>query len=142
MIIENTGPSITLADIADFEAELAIRLPATYQDFLLACNGGAPAIDVGIDVPGIPGSPTDVQVFFGLGRAVVSSDLRWNVKLLENSRSPDRLLPIACDSGGNLFCLRFERGRAVEVAYYELFKETLPIPVARTFEGFVQSLES
>lgn len=97
--IDEQGRQIGEADIISFENTLGMRLPNDYRQFLLLNNGGIPSPDV-VDVTGAPGSPTDVQVFFGIGTDVESSDLLWNLKLIKD-RFPDRsILPIACDSRG------------------------------------------
>ena len=68
MLIENCGPKIEFRDIAALELELSAGLPESYRESLLRYNGGTPTPDT-VDVPGAPGTPTDVQVLFGASSA-------------------------------------------------------------------------
>lgn len=103
--IDEQGRKIGEADIVFLEDKFGMRLPDEYRQFLLTNNGGIPSPDT-VDVVGAPGSPTDVQVFFGVDRGVESSDLLWNLRMI-GDRFPDhRVFPIACDSGGSLFCFQ------------------------------------
>lgn len=140
MLIENTGPKITSQDVESIEAELGAALPDSYRRFLLQYNGGSPTPDT-VDVPGAASSPTDVQVFFGIGRSVESSDLSWNLALVGERCVGLHALPIACDSGGNLFCLRCESGIATWVIYCDLDDPACTVyEVASSFDEFVSSL--
>ncbi|WP_437494839.1 SMI1/KNR4 family protein [Sorangium sp. So ce1014] len=94
---------MTDADISKFEQRIGAILPEQYRRFLLEFNGGIPTPGT-VDVEGLPGASTDVQVFFGIGSSIESSDLNWNLTTLAE-RLEDELLPIAIDSGGNVFCL-------------------------------------
>lgn len=138
--INTLGPPICADDIATIEQELDAKLPHDYKQFLYQYNGGAPTPDT-IDVPNAPGMPTDVQVFFGIGRPVKSSDLSWNLAFIAERCSGQDLLPIACDSGGNLFCLRVERGEVVEVVYCDLIEsDCVSYVVAPSFGDFLAKL--
>ncbi|MEX8505370.1 SMI1/KNR4 family protein [Leptothrix ochracea] len=142
MLIENAGPNIGASDIAPIEAELGVVLPDSYRQFLINSNGGAPTPDT-IDVPGALGSPTDVQVFFGIGRSVESSDLGWNLALVRERCPSLQALPIACDSGGNLFCLKFERDAAAKVVYCDLDDpDCSTYEVAASFDEFVGKIRA
>ena len=138
--INEPGPKISEADIALLEDESRARLPDTYRQFLLLNNGGIPSPDI-VDVTDAPGSPTDVQVFFGIGRHIESSDLFWNLRLIEE-RYPDRhILPIACDSMGNLFCLRTSNSGWFNVAYCDLSDPAGTLyEVAENFDAFLNKI--
>lgn len=142
MIIHSNGPKIQAKDIEAIEDIIGGKLPTDYREFLLLYNGGSPTPDT-IDIPEAPGTPTDVQVCFGIGRAVQSSDLSWNLSLI-NERCPGyHMLPIACDSGGNLFCLKYEHGIVSKVIYCDL--ESLNCKyytVAPSFTEFVGKLRT
>lgn len=140
MLIENVGPAIEAQDISVIEAELGARLPDSYRRFLLNYNGGAPTPDT-VDIPGAPGTPTDVQVFFGISRSVKSSDLSWNLLMIGDRCPSSHVLPIACDSGGNLFCLKVNHGVATEVIYCDLdTTDCVSYLVAPSFEDFIDKL--
>ena len=140
MIIENSGPIIGPKDIEALELELGAKLAADYLDFLSRYNGGTPTPDT-VDVPNAPGTPTDVQVFFGIGRTVESSNLSWNLSLVAERCPRSHVLPIACDSGGNLFCLKVEQGVTAAVVYCDLDSSDCALyAVASSFGSFFQSL--
>jgi hypothetical protein len=145
--IENPGPRILEADIRDFERRIGEPLPEEYRRFLLEFNGGAPSPDT-IDIEGLPGSSVDVQVFFGIGRAVTSSGIEWNMATLA-ARLKEGLLPIACDSGGSVFCLSLKgckRGTVfycdLESAFADFDSEPSLYPVASSFDEFLKKLRA
>jgi hypothetical protein len=142
MLIENIGPQIKSIDVTALEEKLGVELPDSYRKFLLTYNGGTPVQDV-VDIVGLTGTPTDVQVFFGIGRPIESSDLTWNLNLIGELCVDYPLLPIACDSGGNLFCFRIEHGVATEVIYCDLGNpDCNSYAVAPSFEEFIAKLRS
>src|SRR5687768_2520715 len=110
------GPKLNERALSGLEQWLGFQLPAQYRQFLLSCNGGVPVENVSIRVPGIPGGETDLQVLFGVARSVKSSCIEWNVESLSERLEPD-LLPIARDSGGNVFCLSMREGDRGSVVY-------------------------
>jgi cell wall assembly regulator SMI1 len=138
--ISGTGPTLTEDEVKNFESGLGVALPADYRAFLLAHNGGTPTPDT-IDVPPLLESPTDVQVLFGIGRKVMSSDLSWNLQAFADRWPKRSALPIACDSGGNLFCLELSGSNLGRVIYYDL---NAPVctgsVVAPTFQSFLNRL--
>ena len=141
MILENKGPRIEMKEISDFESRWGIVLPDSYRNFLLLNNGGVPTPDT-IEILNLLNSPTDVQVFFGIGRSVESSDLSWNMELI-NERCPElNVLPIACDSGGGIFCLQMEGSAAGGILYCDIESPNYDIYfVALNFEGFLEGIK-
>lgn len=139
--ITDAGRKLDLADVFRFERELEAALPDQYSAFLLESNGGIPDPAL-VDIPGLRGSPTDVQVLFGLGRNEESSDLRWNRETFSD-RLPSRLLPIACDSGGNLFCISLSGADTGSVQFVDLEQPGLATYfVANSFRDFISSLRN
>jgi cell wall assembly regulator SMI1 len=142
--IRDPGQPIGEQEVAAFECELGARLPADYRQFLLTNNGGRPVLDV-VDIAGLLGSPTDVQVFFGLRRKFESSQLSWNLQLIAQRCLGQRVLPIACDSGGNLFCLQVSDGDGgtSSVVYLDMADAACTAhAVAGTFGEFLQKLQT
>ena len=145
MTLEDRGPKVPKTAIASLEASVGSPLPAEYREFLIASNGGVPTPDT-VDIPGFPESPTDVQVLFGVGRPVETSCLEWNLRLLAERLDPE-LVPIACDSGGNVFCLSLRSSDNGAVWYCDLqavFADFESRPqyyaVASSFESFLRKL--
>jgi len=142
MQFDSKGPAIRVKDISDFEALVNVVLPDSYRSFLLTHNGGIPTPDI-IDIPGLLSSPTDVQVLFGIGRPVESSNLAWNITLAEERCVGFRVLPFACDSGGNLFCFEIERGFATKVIYLDFdTQEAASYTVAQSFQELIDRMRS
>ncbi len=139
-LIEEKGPAIKVANVNYLETLLGAKLDEHYREFLLLNNGGRPSDNI-IDVVGAPEMPTDVQIFFGINRNIRSSNLDWNLELILKRFGDRALLPIACDSGGSLFCLQIERGVTSKVVYCDLDRERLSIySVASTFDQFLVKL--
>lgn len=122
------------------EEQLGAHLPETYRRFLREHNGGQPTPDV-VDVDGLPGSPTDIQVFFGIGCTVESSEIEWNRRTF-SGRIPSRMLPIACDSGGGLFCLSLSGQDSGSVIYVDAQGPmSIEYPVATDFDAFLRKIQ-
>lgn len=103
--IRNAGRPLLETDIANFELRIGHRLPESYRQFLLRYNGGRPPLEIDIiDIKDLPGGEADVQVFFGIDGPISSCNLDWNWSILMG-RISDWLLPIACDSFGNIFSI-------------------------------------
>lgn len=138
--IGEQGQPLAEEQIVALEAELGVKLSESYRRFLKENNGGRPSPDV-VDVVGLSGSPTDIQIFFGIGRKFKSSDLLWNYSLIKERCSSRHVLPIACDSGGNPFCLEISDGVTTEVLYCDLDGSVCDYyDVAPDFSSFVDMI--
>lgn len=105
--MQSPGRAVNERDVAELERLVGRRLPDDYRRFLLANNGGMPVPDA-FPIQGFQEEEEgEIQVFFGIEREVESSDLAWNFKTFKG-RVPSNLLPIACNSGGDLICLSLE----------------------------------
>lgn len=138
--IDSLGPALTEDSLRHFEDASRVRLPKDYRAFLLSTNGGVPTPDT-IDVADAPGSPTDIQAFFGIGRIETTSNLDWNAGVIEERGIGPDFLPFACDSGGNLFCFRVENGMAGRI-WYLVLDQGPPSShlVCADFEDFVSRI--
>jgi hypothetical protein len=136
--ISDEGPKLSDSDVAALEDALGARLPSDFREFLLAHNGGLPDLST-IDVDGLSGSPTDLQVFFGIGRPTKSSDLRWNWVTFRG-RVDHELLPIGCDSGGNLFALALRGDRRGRIFYVDVERVADVYPVAANIRDLLGRL--
>jgi hypothetical protein len=143
MQIEDSDAPLDEAQIDALEQAFGSPLPLTYRGFLMRHNGGIPQPGVLVDVVGLPGSPTDVQLFFGIRTEVVSSDLHWNLRSIAHLPIKQRLLPIACDSGGSLFCLQDDGEGRISVSFLDAETAwTSLFEVARSFELFIGMLRT
>lgn len=136
--ITNQGNSITENEILVLENELGYKLPNSYRQFLIINNGGRPKSDI-VDIEGLPGSPTDIQIFFGLTRNIESSNILWNLSIITERCPQCHVLPIACDSGGNIFCLKITNGIASKILYYDMDSSNCKFyEVAPSFDEFIK----
>lgn len=144
------GPS----DLASFERELGVELPAGYREFLLAHNGGTPArflcapTFMEVDPATGEGHRQSVPIDHFLSLGEISELLVDNED--EPTFGPGRV-PVACDQCGNLILLGVACGsgasiegvRGVQFANHEvrgadgLFALS---PLASSFGEFVRSL--
>ncbi len=138
--IERAGAQLADREIERLEQQLGVKLPDGYKRFLMANNGGRPRPDT-IDVEGLPGSPTDIKIFLGLGRQIETSNIDWHLNLPAN-RLPKHLLPIASDSGGNLFCIRVHGAEYGSVIYADFREEVAIYDVARSFDEFLEKIRN
>ena len=139
--IMNPGRPATEAEIATLERRVGFGLPGQFRAFLLKSDGGRPSPNI-VDIDGF--GATDVQVIFGIGRDVESSRLDWNFDTFRE-RLRVGLVPIGCDSGGNLFVIsRRDAGAVVyldlEAVYGDLEAATPEYPVAADFDEFIGRL--
>lgn len=139
MIIQEEGRRLAESEVAAFEKDLGTTLPEGYRQFLLEHNGGRPEPDV-IDIEGLPGGSADVQVFFGLGCSIESSNLDWNLAMFRTQFHED-LLPIACDSGGCIYCISIHGARCGSIVYCDFIESKVTYySVAPSFEGMLKKL--
>lgn len=142
---ENPGPTITEKDLARLEQVVARPLPDTYRRFLLVNNGGIPCQNVVVEIEGLVGTPTDLQVLFGINRLIESSDLFWNIQVMSDRLAGKALLPIGCDSTGCLFCLSLSDDHYGVILFWDWNFGDLEgklYPVARDFTAFLNKLRS
>jgi hypothetical protein len=147
--IRDAGRTISEADVVALEQRIGHRLPESYRQFLLLNNGGRPTLDRDtIDIEHLPGSPTDVQVFYGIDDPIESCTIDWNLNVFKN-RISDRLLPIACDSFGNRFCITLsgtDRGSVIYCDFNPTFGShvgaAIYYRVAPDFNSFLEKIRS
>jgi hypothetical protein len=148
--IEDAGRPLTEFDIIQIEQRVHCRLPESYRRFLLSNNGGRPAPYMQIvDIEHIPGGGTDVSEFFAVDDPVESSTIEWNLSNFEG-RISERMLPIAMDSGGNLFCISLSERDFGSVIYcdfepgfgYHVSESAIYYPVAPDFDSFLEKMRS
>ena len=135
------GPEIDETQVACFENDFTGPLPSAYREFLLEYNGGTPKPN--IIIPGdAPHGPTDIQTFFGLNRSVQTSNILWNLTNFDLDVPGHSLLPIACDSGGNLFVIE-KANEKHSVFYYDWTNEEPTLyEIAPGFEEFLTGIRS
>ncbi|MEO7330815.1 MAG: SMI1/KNR4 family protein [Minicystis sp.] len=123
----------SLTSIKLLEQRFGLKLPESYQQFLLTTNGGRPERDL-ILVPGCAASSyARIHFFFGVDDAVESCDLAWNIAL--RSDLPSGAIPIATTEGADIFCLTPKGG----VLFWDGY-ENKPYPLADDFDGFLVQL--
>lgn len=135
------GPHISSDDIASVEIKYGHKFPDDYRNFLLNYNGGIPSNDE-VEIESFPEGSTDIQVFFGLNRYEETENIQWGLSLVEESCKGKQLLPIACDSGGGLFCLKWIND-SYDIVFLDVSggRATL-YEVASSFSNFLKKIHS
>ncbi len=100
------GESITAKEIDALENTIGKPFPEEYRAFLIEHNGGRPEPAI-VDIDGASQGASQIQIFLGVTGPVESETLEWSWQVFQE-RIPERLLPIADDPFGNLFCLSLE----------------------------------
>lgn len=100
---KSSNPAIDIAGINEFQKKWGFDLPPCYREFLLKHNGGRPVQHI-FPITGFTDPLGGIQVFFGLGTPVKTSDLNWQIQN-RNVPFPDGILEIACTDGGDLVCI-------------------------------------
>ncbi|WP_203290741.1 SMI1/KNR4 family protein [Maricaulis parjimensis] len=96
---------VLIEAIEKLEAACSCSIPQQYRIFLSNAGSVKPAGCV-IDIPGMPGSPTDIDSLFSAYGVRDSDDVLWNYKTI-TQEYPDcpNVLPIGSDSGGGIFAI-------------------------------------
>ncbi len=113
----DTEDSLNEDDISKFERKYNLNLPIEYRKHLLSFNGGycEPSCfyfkDRNIAYRLLSAfqpltSTSHIHYFFAI-KANCVYDLEEEIQTfkINNKRMPNRMLPIACDDGGNLICI-------------------------------------
>ena len=144
--LKSANPPTTMAAIEEFEDRYGGILPGLYKEFLLASNGGAPEASV-FPIEGFALNPFGaVQVFFGIGARLPTSDLA-KVYEMYGGGFPLGIVPVACTDGDDFICLDL-RGGTDRVAYWDKrpfwgtgeWRENDLYHVANSFAEFLASL--
>lgn len=115
--IQNTLPSLSKTEIAEFEDSVDFVLPSSYREFLHHYNGGRPEPnmfpiqDFYADTHGL------LDRFLSIAEGNVL-DLTRHI-LVFHERIPPELLPIARDPGGNLICLAVKGSNYGKIYYWD-----------------------
>jgi SMI1 / KNR4 family (SUKH-1) len=144
---KNCNPATNIVSIHEFQLAWGINLPPCYRDFLLKHNGGSPAKNI-FPITGFTDPFGGIQVFFGLGTPVKTSDLNWRVKN-RIAPFPDGLLEIACTGGNDLICIN-TKVEDVPVYFFDhrpswgngIWKDEYLYVIAASFQDFLHKLKS
>ena len=107
LIFENTEKNITEKDLIFFQDKYKFKLSNEYKNHLLKYNGGrcSPNI-IDLTKDGKVFDSTDIDWFLAIYEGEYDSLEEYFINFSINNESfPNSWLPIAHDSGGNLFCL-------------------------------------
>lgn len=152
MRVDDSGPSLTIAMLDEFEEHFNLELPQDYRLFMIEHNGGRPEEDWVFDFieAGSEGATSSVLCdFYFIDR--IDNDSLYSIAslyqfLVEEELIPPSLLPIACDPGGNylLLCVSERDYGKVCFGNHELAdSETgyyIMSLIADSFTEFIESL--
>jgi hypothetical protein len=144
---KNSNPAIDIAAIQEFQRISGFSLPSCYRDFLLKNNGGRPVQYI-FPIIGFTDPFGGIQVFFGLGTPIKTSDLNWQIKN-RIVQFPEGLLEIACTDGNDLICIDSKSPDA-PVYFFDhrpswgngIWRDADLYVVAASFPEFLRRLES
>lgn len=136
-------PRPTRDQLSMVERFVGAKLPAAYIALLLYSNGGHPEIDTFI-VGNNEHATWDVCRFFHLAPEEslpeATTNLLWQYRHRWKN-APQKILPIACDGGGNLICLDLTDTGAGRVVLWVHDEPNIPLlHVADSFDQFIDGL--
>lgn len=139
--IHTSEPQLSEGDVEQLEAELRLIFPPAYRAFLLRYNGGYPNPNAfERESNNRKGRQLSmVADFFGI------EDLRLYREMLID-RMPENLMPVACDSGGNMIVVSVAGKDVGHVYFWDHNRETEPpsysnvYKAAPDFQSFLESL--
>jgi hypothetical protein len=136
----NKFGSLDKNELKQFELKYGISLPADYRAFLIENNGGDPFGYIE------PIMQTDIQWIYGLHRGEYWASLYYIAEELLEGQIPNKLLPIANDSGGNFFVLSMREEDYSKLYFWDHEEELeedrskwfkILHPVANSFTEFI-----
>lgn len=151
--LSRSDPPISASDIAALEAQIAVRLPASFKHLFLSYNGGIPDRDCWEGDDGH--EVIRVRKFKALSRsdAQDASETRYlggcYALMTERQVVPMTLLPFAVDGGGNFFCLDLADGSVCFYATDSFDPDSTVVEnqrhayrrLAETFDSFLSGLK-
>ena len=151
VILSSTGKDLTMEDITNLEKTLKLTFPDDYRSFLLKNNGGEPDRTLYKFNENGRESEDIIHFFIGIVPDKDYSDLEYQANYFHSQdRIPKRLIPIACDPGGNLILMGVKGPQRNKVYFWdhETEYEEGQIAgyrnvylIANTFTEFLEMLE-
>ncbi|MBK9260026.1 MAG: SMI1/KNR4 family protein [Polyangiaceae bacterium] len=142
--IKETNPPLVQKRLVALEARMGATIPEPYRAFLMTHNGGRPKPDL-VDIDDAPFEGADIQVFFGIGTTHETSEISWRLEAYRGCLE-NKLLPIACDSYGNIFTIPLTGEQRGSVYYFRWWHLGRPVDppepwlVAPDFQSFLDKI--
>lgn len=148
--LENSYPTVTRDELEDIFAEVELKFPDSYIEFLLAQNGGFPKIESAY----ICEDDLEYQIFINCFYGVSKSET--NIELLcargsHRHTIPESLCPIADDGIGNQICIGIQEPYFGKVYFWnkddevdygeEITFDNIEL-LAGSFASFINSVRS
>lgn len=127
------------------EDEVGVKFPESYRRFLLSFNGGRPVPAYFTVIEGGEIVWMRIHFFFGIDDSVEACDLLWNYRSFKD-RLPRKVISIANDETGNLFCLDLRPEGNGRVLFWDHELEragsvrALNVVVASSFDEWLRRL--
>ncbi len=148
-----TFPALSEAHLAAFQLRYGIRLPAPFAEFLLANNGGIPK-DQRFVSKYHPRAAFVIRKFLPIAErqdvGFENLDTFMKTYKIDQHRLPLRMIPVASDMFGNLFCLSASGSDSGKVYFWDHEAEPSDVGVegdanirlvADDFAEFVRGLQ-
>lgn len=98
--------SISNSDVDELEATYNVKLPTLYRNHLLQHNGGRCRPKTFTFIENGQESSSEIDWFLALYKGEFDNLIKYiQMYKIDEQRLPERLFPIAHDSGGNLICI-------------------------------------
>jgi len=134
-------------ELSQLEASIGSTLPGDYRRFMSELNGGRPEPSGFVFETTDGKSDSSVRYFLTLDERVEPYTIQEFLDQYSD-RLPQKMLPIACDSFGNLVLLDTGAKSAGAVCFWDHEKESMDEPtwdnisvVAPSFTDFLNALE-
>lgn len=138
----DTKPSLTNADINEFETTLGFALPSDLREHYLAYNGGQPVprfFPKGDEVFAVE---EFLPIKFGIRRERFED--AYQDIVVGNDLFPSKLIPFANDAGGDYFCYSLRDRAEGSVVFYQSEYYDDPsrcvVTLSRSLNEFLASL--
>jgi hypothetical protein len=147
-IVKRLSPTgATEESLQALEREIGFRLPDEYRQFLSEFNGGEPEPSGFVFETNDGPSDSRVRYFLTLDPNERNYAIKEFLRQYRD-RIPEGVMPIACDSFGNLVLLDLGAKRVGSIYFWDHEKESMEEPtwdnvsqVARSFNEFEDSLQ-
>jgi SMI1-KNR4 cell-wall len=134
MRMVDVGPRVEPELLMELERERGVTLPADYRAFLAEYDGGRPE-PCSFRVPSHEEEYFDVQVHFGLSRAVETSNVAWN-SWQYRSGLGEGLLPIGCTDTNDLLLLGLVGNRRGRIMFWDAMASSRGEGIHEVAPGF------
>ena len=145
--ILGSGKIVSELDIRRMERKIGLTFPAQYRFFLVRHNGGRPVEKYFKFTKGEALHVGKVLDLFGIDDPVESCNIEWNYEVYRD-RMPSGFLPIGCEDGGNIICMKCVQPELGAIYYWDHDDESAVVSfknmykISESLDEFLSNLTS